>query len=673
MLMMFHSYVSKVLPMLLFLLGLLSTTIITHHAVVVKAQVVIDDDDPSSSSSPFVVQSLGIPFDGYHSGVAVIDLNGDGHPDLLFSAGRHNLDQSFAYINLGRTEQEEDGTNTDTEEGKNSVIRWSEALQVGPVGGYYQVDAFSGLATLEEGHTAVLLAGGGGFAIGTIPARLLDVHVTGCITQYDDDDDDSSFVISNDNNDSSSTSSSSNCTLEWTQIWEDPYPQGDRNGALAPTITNLVTEDPAIVLTSSACTAIFLPDTTTGLYPETATYILTPDQKDPSDPEGDGNVNRAAGLAVGYVGTLPGIVVGARTQGTFAPAPPLVGIVQKIVNNIDDGTGNDFEFDHFVIDEGTDYTMNDDDEDPTGSSATYAFQPTGVVLDDWNGDGITDIGVANFLSSSSISDPNDTIPHWYYELLSDNKSSTGGISNDNSAAEDDIIPYNISRRVALMTTGVGGRSIDSGILFPERIQAGIATNGDSRRRLPDMVIGSAESSIHFLANLGINETDGTSLGFEELYSYELPGNCQIRDLVVAELKPCHISVICAVNCFNTAGGDQDLLGNYIFYSKTPHCQTTGGNNNTTTPTAAPPTQQPPTQPPTVESMMGGSDCGELFSDCVTDDDCCDDGVCLRRQLNRPKVCSSVFVRSRANKQTVGNRNRGGFAGRVKGAGGGGRQ
>ena len=70
-----------------------------------------------TDTNQYIAQPLGIPFGGQHSGVAVIDLNNDGYNDLLFSAGRHSLDQSFAMINLGLMEDEEG----------NTVNKWSNA------------------------------------------------------------------------------------------------------------------------------------------------------------------------------------------------------------------------------------------------------------------------------------------------------------------------------------------------------------------------------------------------------------------------------------------------------------------------------------------------------------------------------------------------------------------
>jgi hypothetical protein len=86
-------------------------------------------------------QVLPSPFGGRHTGVATHDLNGDGYQDLLFSAGRHGVDQSFALINLGF--QKNDGT-----------FRFSDPIRIGNPGGFYQIDA-SALSSLEDNHVAL--------------------------------------------------------------------------------------------------------------------------------------------------------------------------------------------------------------------------------------------------------------------------------------------------------------------------------------------------------------------------------------------------------------------------------------------------------------------------------------------------------------------------------------
>ena len=103
-----------------------------------------------------ISQILETPFLGQHVGLAIFDINNDGAPDLLFAAGRHWVDQSYALINLGPMH------NSD---GEFEGIRFSSALPVGPPGGYYQIDAApssrSSSSTYDDStHTMVLLVGG---------------------------------------------------------------------------------------------------------------------------------------------------------------------------------------------------------------------------------------------------------------------------------------------------------------------------------------------------------------------------------------------------------------------------------------------------------------------------------------------------------------------------------
>ena len=434
----------------------------------------------------FFPQNLGKPFRGEHTGVALADVNGDGYDDLLFSAGRHTIDQSYVLINLGRNDT-------------NGRINFSPPLRLGNPGGYYQVDTFQGLSTLAVGHTAVLLAGGGN-ARSITKAVLLDVVVTGCSIEYPDIP----------------------CDLSWSTIWTDPSPQSDRNGAFATTIQTPGArhKDPAIVLTSLACIAIYLPHPSTGNYGESS-FVLTPEEK---DLDANNNINRATGLAVGYVGSLPGIVVGSRTLRGQSPPAPLIAIVQ------DPGKPG---FRHFTVDEGLAYDGN----------VSEALQAVTIVLDDFDGDGTMDIATANYVSPPLV-DPQHPVPQMYYQLAV------------NGAIDEGL---SIHRHNAMVLTGdAAGRSVDSGGIFYT----------DGNEFLPDLVYATSDSTVHFMANLGMDYSSGSFLGFQERAKYTFPiSHCEIRDIQIANLEPCTVSIICATIC----GLEQHGLGNVILHSTQRHC------------------------------------------------------------------------------------------------------
>jgi len=308
----------------------------------------------------FETQNLGIPYAGQHTGLAAADLNNDGYLDLLFSAGRHSLDQSFALVNLGL---KADGT-----------IRFSEPLAIGDPGGYYQVDT-SRLSSLDPAHHAVLLAGGsctrtsptqfGSCTPGSVTAAvLLDVVVTGC----------------------SVTEPNAPCQVSWSKIWEDPNAAGDRNGAFAPDLGDGT--DPAIVLVGLGCLVIYEP--TNGAYGEPA-FALLPEDKLPNE---DDDITRGAGLAVGSIGDVPVVVSGPRTLFNQRPAPLIVAY-----KNSTESYG--------YYDLGNDKVYSGD--------TLISLQPTGLAMGDLNGDGIMDVVEANFLSSGQI-EADHPVKQFYYLL-----------------------------------------------------------------------------------------------------------------------------------------------------------------------------------------------------------------------------------------------------------------
>jgi len=504
------------------------------------------------SNCTFVPQILEFPYDGpsipYHSGIAVVDLNDDEELDILFSTGRHDIREPYALINLSIDPDDD------------NMIIWSDPVIIGPsgrngggtsdepeVGGRYtQVDTFLGLSSLSEPEVAVLLVGGSASDsdLYNTSSVLGGVTVTGC---------------------------PQNCQATWNQLWNDTSPQGDRNGALASTITNGITADPAIVLTGEGGVAVFLP-LENGTYAEDPAFVL------PVTNFTDDHINtdRAQALDVGFVGNLPGMIVGAKTFDNGSPAPPLLTIVQ----NIDDRQS----FKKFTINDGDTYSGDD----------SLAIIPNGVALGDWDGDGLTDFAATSFVKGRDLVDGYEDLSQWHYLVQKpwpckndskfrtesdkekqDNKNcrwvakkskykkrckgkgKTGKPRTEEIDAVDACpkackncpIKAPSMKRNEASSYESGGRAIASGVLFSDN------------NSLPDIVIGYDDDTIHFLSNKGI---DGKIFsGFEVREVYQLEYGCSIRDLQIVELKICYKSVIGA--CSNGA--------NFILHSTVSHCET----------------------------------------------------------------------------------------------------
>lgn len=245
------------------------------HAFIVMIPV-------SANTLKFTTQSLGAPFEGQHTGTAFADLNNDGHTDVLFSAGRHWVDQPFALMNLGIVEDP-------NEEG--AKIRFSKPVPIGNPGGYTQIDT-TRLSSIDSTNTAVILAGGicrqtqknqfGSCKFNsTTPAVLLDVIVTGCTQENPE----------------------TPCKVEWTERWVESNPQGNRNGAFSLALGDGT--DPAIVLTGfgTKCVTVYEPQDGGYYSQEEPTFAL-------SASDIGAETNRCSGLSVGYVRNRPGLVAG---------------------------------------------------------------------------------------------------------------------------------------------------------------------------------------------------------------------------------------------------------------------------------------------------------------------------------------------------------------------------
>lgn len=316
----------------------------------------------NAAASSFAYQYIGDPYESQYTGVTTFDLNNDGLPDLLVSAGKHWIDQPYVLINLGAV---------------NGVPVFSDPLPLGPPGGYYQVDA-TVWPSLAEGHVAVLLAGGdctqresnqfGSCAFGEqTQALLLDIHVSETCTAP------------------AARRSSALCSLTWRFLWQDDSSAGDRNGAFA---WNLGSANfPALVLVGTAGASIFEPQSTVAEDGSQSNYLeglpnwrLSPEEK---LPQTNDSINRGTGLAVGRIGeAYQGFWVGTRTN-MAAPPAPLIGVWKAAAS---------YEW----------YAVQGNDAYAGAPSMTV--QVTDLVLADLNGDGIMDIVEANHVSARDLRD-----------------------------------------------------------------------------------------------------------------------------------------------------------------------------------------------------------------------------------------------------------------------------
>ena len=294
-----------------------------------------------SAADDWLPQRLPSPYEGQYTSLASADLNSDGYPDLLISAGKHWIDQPYVLMNLGNDEGMDVGG-----------VRWSDPLPLGPPAGYYAVEA--GRFSFLPDAWGVLLAGGdcnssatnqfGNCIPGsTSPAVLLRVSVQGCLA-----------------------GTTGPCELEWDIVWQDVTHRGDRNGALAYDLGNGV--DPAIVLTGVGGVSMFEPP-----YGSSPTFTMTPQEALPGF---DDAITRGTGLVVGRIGTkYTGFFVGTRTRRSAPPAPLLR--VWK--------TGE------------SEYSWYTRLQNNRYQGGTTDVQATGLALADLNGDGILDIVESNYL------------------------------------------------------------------------------------------------------------------------------------------------------------------------------------------------------------------------------------------------------------------------------------
>jgi hypothetical protein len=466
-----------------------------------------ESSSPQGENIEFSMQALGVPFAGQHTGVAVFDLNGDGRLDLLFSSGRHWVDQSYVMMNLGIIDSSDDQ--------HHPQYKFSKEYPIGKPGGYYQVDA-STLSSLNDNgermnHTAVLLAGSdcsvshdnefGSCELGSTDAAvLLDVTVQGCsvFEPYEP------------------------CRVTWKEVWREPNPQGNRNGAFAATLGDGI--DPAIVLVGKGGISIFEPRH--GKYDDDeATLTILPDDHLPDNPVDD--IMRSTGLAVGYLGDYwPGIVVGPRTLQSVYPAPLIAVYKDKPKNN---------NLNHYYdsSSSSSEYDWYDFGDARYRGDLSKAPQPSGLVLADLNGDGFFDIVEANYLDPSDIEDGYGLDQNYY--LLDHNGNG------------------HASR---VITTPRGGRSVHVGQIYHDS-------------EFPDLAFGDSDGNVILFANLGNHPNTGAFQGFEQRDVFQVSDGCGVRGIKIASLSPCSVSILAAVTCLNGAVLDEGQNSNRAIHRIDP--------------------------------------------------------------------------------------------------------
>mmetsp|Transcript_4857 Transcript_4857/g.10563 ORF Transcript_4857/g.10563 Transcript_4857/m.10563 type:complete len:629 (+) Transcript_4857:57-1943(+) len=567
-------------------------------------------------------QALPTPFYGQHVGVTHADLNGDGAPDLLFAAGRHWVDRSYALINLGGI-YADDGDGVEQKK-RLAGVRFSEALPIGPPGSYYQIDAVAvndipaaaedppSSGNFREGTqnevattTKILLVGGtchynetnsfGACQPGdNTAARVL--HVTmdgdGCSVLRPDDE----------------------CNLTWEEVWLDDHPNGDRNGGFA--YFGHTTMEPSVVLLGQGGVEIFHPTLQTDEHSTqqqtrqhastyhnsnsdnindcrrsnnyyTEAFHLAPPNK--TDERSD--FARYAGFAAGYLPSIGGIIAAGRRSDFDAP------------QRDDDGNVAGM---NFLIYETS----------SSSSSSSIVVASAAAVSSDsahHDNDGKEQLDSEESVTRPNDHDDEDTFPKFRATPLPPDISGEPYPGNNSYSVQttnyafDDIdgdgirdlleatflypsqrVPgYPLPQRIHFLDRyanvkdtmvvmysreGDAGRSVATGNIFGES-------------ELADVVFASARGVVALFANLGVDPATGEWRGLElrgelELGKEEL--GCEIRDVDVVPLleergvgavgdgkKKCWVGIVCAVACgFNEGDPSKRVLGkNHVFYVK----------------------------------------------------------------------------------------------------------
>ncbi|KAL7525851.1 hypothetical protein ACHAXR_003077 [Thalassiosira sp. AJA248-18] len=518
-----------------------------------KSSARVDADDPDLLQLPH--QSLPTPYHGQHVGVSYIDLNGDGAIDLLFAAGRHWIDQSYALINLGVEYDDDDDNHADGGSSSSFVgVRFSEALPVGVPGGYYQIDVVTSSSSSSSGgsnsdedddgsmmqHSTVLLVGGtchvetpnsfGSCQKGeNTPARVVEVTMNkhGCSIHNPDVE----------------------CHLEYKQVWEHPDPKGDRNGGFATfNDRNMIAllGQGGIELFQSVIESSIPTHSHSSMDDEQSflhtSYSSVFHHSPPSKTDPRSDYARYAGFAAGHSPSLGGVIAAGRRSDYDAPEKDANGHIIGINKVIYEDTASQ-TFRSSTL-------PADVSGEPYPGDARYSIQTTNYAYADINGDGVQDLLEATFLYGSQrmLGYPLPQRIHFMDE--------EGGVKETLVVLEDGSTTENESGNSGGSEENEtdAGRSVTTGQIF-------------SDSSLPDVVFASAEGVVTLFANLGVDERTGDFRGLEQRYRLSVgTDKCEVRDVVVTKLGQdqsrgkCWVGIICAVTC------GVDVLGmNHIFY------------------------------------------------------------------------------------------------------------
>jgi len=488
-----------------------AATILLARALYSAAHIEERLEEPTS-------QILETPFLGQHVGLAIFDINNDGAPDLLFAAGRHWVDQSYALINLGPV------FNTD---GDFEGLKFSAALPIGPPGGYYQIDAApSSRTTLSSDnvthHTMVLLVGGtchddtptqyGSCVMEeNTPARLLEVGVSdGCNIQNPDVE----------------------CMLEWELVWEDPHARGDRNGGFAY-FQNSV--HPSIALLGQGGVEIYHHP-----YQQDKSSLVDMNDDDfripaPTKIDPRSDFSRYAGFASSKT-LLGGAIAAGRRSDYDPPQVDSKGRVKRLnllVYKEQQSSSPSKTFETYFL-------PSNISGEPYPGNTSISIQSTNYQFDDIDGDGVEDLLEATFLYSSQRV-RGHPLPQRIHFL------------NEKGHVKKTLVVHESEE-------GDAGRSVTTGQIFLDSV-------------LPDVVFASANGIVTVFANLGVDES-GAFRGLEHRHQFSAKNpQCQVRDVAVVPMaqsdgdNQCWIGLVTAVACPFEKPKPKFLGENEIFYIK----------------------------------------------------------------------------------------------------------